>query len=297
MSEIRVYNDINKYLKDLNVSPLKHPLFHVVKFEDHDYNNEEWGAFKHDFFEISLSIGYDANVSIDQSTNNVLHNNLLFNSPHQIIKWDLNEIQEETTGYMLIFRPEFLPFANNTFSFYETFPYFNRNTLSSYQLTPSQKAFYLEMFAKIYQEFLEEKSGYIEIIQSYLTEMLFISKRELIYSESISYLQSRADEITFKFENLVKTTKHKRQPIKFYADQLSISSVYLAECIKKVTNKTAKQIIDEYVILEATSLLTQSNFPITQIGYALGFEDNSNFIKYFKKQTGQTPKGYKQQQA
>ena len=62
---------------------------------------------------------------------------------------------------------------------------------------------------------------------------------------------------------------------------------------KKQQVKTAKQIIDEYLVLEAKSLLKQSTNSVAEIGYALGFEDNSNFVKYFKKQTNFTPKQYK----
>ena len=146
---------------------------------------------------------------------------------------------------------------------------------------------------KIYTEYKLNHEDSLEIIKSYLTLLLFKSKRELMFSNNISYLRSRAEEITYNFEKLIKTTKNKHQPIKFYADQLNISTIYLSECVKKVTGKTAKQVIDEYLILEAKSLLKQSTNTISEIAYSLGFEDASNFVKYFKKQTGITPRTYK----
>ena len=41
--------------------------------------------------------------------------------------------------------------------------------------------------------------------------------------------------------------------------------------------------IQERVILEAQRMLLYSNLHVNQIGYCLGFDDPSYFVKYFKK--------------
>ncbi|WP_459212386.1 helix-turn-helix domain-containing protein [Aquimarina rhabdastrellae] len=291
---LKHYDNINDFLSAMGLPLIKNKNFYIAKFEDHNYNiNNPECATSHEYFDISFTIGYDADVYIGERKANALEYNLSFVSPGQITKWQLNEIQNKPLSYIILFKPEFLPFANDVFSIYETFPYFNNNTLSSFKLTAAQKKMFITYLGDIYREYQLNSESSFEIIKSYLNILLFNAKRELEYSDGVSYLKSRSQEITYNFENLIKKTKHKHQPIKYYAEKLNISPIYLAECVKKVTSKTAKQIINEYLVLEAKSLLKQSNESIAEIAYALGFEDNSNFVKYFKKQTGVTPKQYK----
>ena len=72
-----------------------------------------------------------------------------------------------------------------------------------------------------------------------------------------------------------------------------MSAGYLSTVIKNVSGKTAAEWIDDYVILEAKSLLKSTNLTIQQISDGLNFPSQSFFGKYFKRQTGISPKEYK----
>lgn len=289
------YKHINDFLDTIGVPQLIHDDFYIVKFEDHEFNiNQPRSAYKHDYFEISITIGYNALVSIEDQTRNTLDYNLSFASPGQIIKWEMNQVEfTDTVSYMILFKPRFLPFANGILSLFKTFPYFNNFVLSSFKLDHGQKELFKRCFYDLHKEHQLHKACNIDILKSYLTILLFKAKRELKFSSEVSYLKTRRQEITYNFENLIKATKQKHKPIRYYADQLNISPIYLSECVKKETTKTAKQIINEYIILEAKSLLKQSGDSISEVANQLGFEDDSNFVKYFKKQTGLTPKQFK----
>jgi AraC-like DNA-binding protein len=83
-------------------------------------------------------------------------------------------------------------------------------------------------------------------------------------------------------------------PLKFltparFADQLHVHVNHLNSVVKKHTNKTTREIIHECVISEAKTLLRNTNWNISEIAYALGFEYPSHFNKYFKQVTSQTP--------
>ena len=67
---------------------------------------------------------------------------------------------------------------------------------------------------------------------------------------------------------------------------------YLSTVVKNYTGKTAGDWIDEYVILEAKSLLRFSGLNIQQIAYQLNFPTQSAFGKYFKNKTGLSPKRF-----
>jgi hypothetical protein len=62
--------------------------------------------------------------------------------------------------------------------------------------------------------------------------------------------------------------------------------------VKESLNKTSSDLIAERLILEAKRMLIQLKFNVTQIGYELGYHDKSCFVRFFKKQTGETPMNF-----
>jgi AraC family transcriptional regulator, transcriptional activator of pobA len=98
---------------------------------------------------------------------------------------------------------------------------------------------------------------------------------------------------TQKFRILIARHFIESKEIGFYADQLHISPRYLSEVTLSTTGKSAKELINEHIILEAKSLLKQTAMTVSEIAYWLGYEENSYFVRFFKKNTGKTPLAYR----
>lgn len=97
-------------------------------------------------------------------------------------------------------------------------------------------------------------------------------------------------------QNFLKTVQlnyKKERKVLFYADRLHLSAGYLSTVIKNISGKTAAEWIDNYVIQEAKSLLKSTNLTVQQISDHLNFPSQSFFGKYFKRQTGVSPKEYR----
>ncbi|MCQ2584006.1 MAG: helix-turn-helix transcriptional regulator [Treponema sp.] len=62
---------------------------------------------------------------------------------------------------------------------------------------------------------------------------------------------------------------------------------------KKASGKSLKQFILERKMEEAKALLSDSTRTVSEIAYSLGFSDNHNFSRAFKKVTGQSPSEYR----
>ena len=106
----------------------------------------------------------------------------------------------------------------------------------------------------------------------------------------------KREETLFKqFINLVSEHHRKERRVDFYAEQLFLSPKHFSTVIKKVSGKTAGQWIDEYVILEAKTLLKYSAMSIQEVAYYMNFPNPSFFVKYFKHHTGMSPSEYKAQ--
>lgn len=104
---------------------------------------------------------------------------------------------------------------------------------------------------------------------------------------------SRKQTLFFTFIQLAAKYYRERRDIEFYAEQLCITSRYLNVICKEINGLTAKECIDQHIMINARILLTTTDMTILQISDELNFANPSFFAQYFKKRTGVTPKGYR----
>ena len=122
-----------------------------------------------------------------------------------------------------------------------------------------------------------------DILTHYLTE----------HPEVDSPIHNRAEEYFRQFTELLgEHYKHERS-VGFYARQLCITPKYLTTLIKRISGKSVSGWIDNYVILEAKTLLKYSNMSVQEIAYYLNFPNQSFFGSYFKRNAGMSPSQYK----
>lgn len=135
-----------------------------------------------------------------------------------------------------------------------------------------------------------------EVAKSYIQIMLcnffdrFVLKNETTEEQAP---KSRKEELFKNFIKLVKDNYLNHRSITFYADKLCVSPKYLSSVVHKVSEKYATDWINQYVILEAKSMLRMEDTNIKDVSNHLNFADQSFFAKFFKKHTGYTPKEYK----
>ena len=105
--------------------------------------------------------------------------------------------------------------------------------------------------------------------------------------------KSHREVLLDKFLHLVQMYHKKERGLEFYAEKLELSPKHLSKVIKETSDKSANDLIDEHVVLEAKALLKSTNMTIQQISDELNFPSQSFFGKYFKRVTGMSPKEYK----
>ena len=87
---------------------------------------------------------------------------------------------------------------------------------------------------------------------------------------------------------IVKNTVH------HYAELLNTSPQNLNAACRKAADLAAADVLEEFIISEAKRLLHYTNNTVSQVAFSLDFTDASHFVKYFKRLTGQTPLGFRQ---
>lgn len=88
------------------------------------------------------------------------------------------------------------------------------------------------------------------------------------------------------FKDLVETRYQDWHKVQEYASELNITPKHLSHTIKLITGKTAKEYIQDRLLLEAKRLLRHTELSMKEISYELGFEEPLHFSGFFKKQEG-----------
>lgn len=77
------------------------------------------------------------------------------------------------------------------------------------------------------------------------------------------------------------------------AARLGYSARTLSRASREVTGRSAKRLVDERITLEARRLLAQPDATIAQVAATLGFTEQTNFAKFFRRMTGSTPSDWR----
>lgn len=165
-----------------------------------------------------------------------------------------------------------------------------------HDISPEEGVLLREYYAILHHNTRNSDSGYSKSIArcviAALTYQLIQIITRSIPPESNERPRSRRAAYVHDFIDLVHEHHRRERSVAFYADKLFISPKYLSLIIKESLGRSAAEIIDDYVILEAKNLLRFSGKNIQQVSYELNFPNQSSFGKYFKHLVGLSPSEY-----
>lgn len=104
------------------------------------------------------------------------------------------------------------------------------------------------------------------------------------------------DELLRLFLRTVEADYATHHQLPHYAEALGTTERVLTCSLKEQIGMTAKEYIDLRIVLEAKRLLVYSAQSVKEIGYQLGFDEPTNFNKFFRKHTALTPLQFREQQ-
>ena len=297
------YENINKYYPVSSV-PEEHQMedFTILKLEDVTHgigaHNKDVFSQPHlrNFFEIAVAVKESNSASVSIGNNQFLSqkNEIVFISPYQhfSIAFNPNKKIQIDEGFIIVFKPSFLLNKKRNFEVIHAFRYFNTHTFPQYILPSEQLNSILQISKVMYKEFTHPQSYSKEILQANL-EVLLQHCNRLIQISPQFIQASPCETITAQFEQKIIQDQNHISTISDYANQLNISPNYLSECVKKSTGKTAKSVLLSHKVVVAKSLLQQSDLSVAEIAEEMRFTEPTNFTKFFKNNTGMTPKAFR----
>jgi AraC-like DNA-binding protein len=221
---------------------------------------------------------------------------MFFMKPRQLITVQDMELKEK--GFAIHIHEDFL-MGHPLFTEIKKYGYFDYETSEALHLSPREEEVMWSLYHKMEKEYHNNPDEFSKsIILSHLDSILkyaqrfykrqFIDRKPLS-GKTITKFNEYLDEY---FEKGIVTEKG-LPTVNYMASKLNISTKYLSDILKQETGKTALELIHLYVISEAKNLLVEGEQSISEIAYKLGFENPPYFSRLFRKETGVSPKEYK----
>lgn len=144
--------------------------------------------------------------------------------------------------------------------------------------------------------YADRENQFRESIAQNLLQIFFLDtydKVQRYFTQDQLEGSNRKGQLFKKFIQLVHAHCTTQRDVAFYAEQLCISTRYLSAITRDMSENSAKEIIDDFLILEIKVALQSSSLSLKEIADRYGFPDQSFFGRYFKKHTGMGPKEYR----
>jgi AraC-like DNA-binding protein len=248
---------------------------------------------RRDFYKIALMIGegslYYANKGIE-----INKEALVFFNPHIPYAWETKS--DKQSGFCCLFTESFIAADK----FLCDSPFFKIGAEPIFFLEKEQVDVLRDIFEKMLVEIDSEYKYKYDLLRNYVGLIVHEALKMKPADNYFRYANA-SNRITSLFLELlerqfpVDSQGHilKLKSANDYALNLSVHVNHLNRAVKEVTGKTTTWHIADRIAKEAQILLKNTDWPVSEIAYCLGFEYPAYFINFFKKQTDFTPLTYR----
>lgn len=239
----------------------------------------------HNYYTVLWAYNAAGKHIIDYKEFDIMPDDIFFVTPGQVHQVNHNKHPE---GVVILFTCDFLNHNNISKNFVSNLNLFSEISSSPPIRIGKESANWMhDLVIKMTETIRNNETFKLDIIGAYL-KLFLIECNKYAHTPKLEHTQSiqSGSIIIQKFKTQLETNFSNWHKVSDYAKALSITSDYLNKVIKSAVGKTAKELIQQRVVLEAKRLGLHTEYSTKEIAYRIGFEDPSHFSRFFKKNNG-----------
>lgn len=220
-------------------------------------------------------------------------NALLFATPKVPYHWIPEDPNQ--SGSFCVFTEDFF-IKDKSYYNLEDLPIFQPGGVPVFEIDDELAKEIETLFEKIKKEIDSDYVFKYDLIRNYVLELIHYGQK-LQPASKISASNDASLRVVSLFIELLERQfpiesweqRLQLKTAKDYADRLAVHVNYLNKRLKESTGKTTTELISDRIVQEAKILLKQTRWNVSEISYALGFEEIAHFSNFFKRKTTFTP--------
>ncbi len=225
----------------------------------------------------------------------VTDNTIFFIAPGQVHSFDGANDYE---GVIIHFNASFMADEESSESVFLKYDVFNAyDSLPYYKVSQEEAERLMMLVGEMNREYSLTGAFAHKDYMQYLVRMFLIrvQRNGERRQKAKLHVSSVANRTFVHFRQLLEQNFRTIHTVQEYADLLNISPRTLTKYVNESTHRSPLQVINDRIVLEAKRQIQHSTLSIKEIGYDLGFEDPSYFVKFFKRMTGRIPNEFRNQ--
>jgi AraC-like DNA-binding protein len=249
-------------------------------------------AHRHDYHHVVLVTSGEGRLSMDFDHYPIQAPMLLHFGPGVVHGW---EPRRRPSGFVVHFDRTFFAAGARDPAEVTEMPLFcalsGARVLS---ITPEQRETFEALARAMLREYRQRSLEHVAALRSYL-RLWLIEAHRIARAQRPERWNDRGANLTNRFLQLVSENFQTVSGVSAYAQRLRVTPSHLNETVRRTLGRTAGELIRQRVVLEAKRLLRYSERSVAEVAYHLNFEDPSYFARFFRKQTGQSPASFRNQ--
>lgn len=214
-----------------------------------------------------------------------------FHAPGERRRWLLTADAE---GLVLFFTEEFLRSFLQDTGFVRRLAFFSPNGPRTLALEPAERSWLEERLLDLRSEVLGDAWGRVLALQAGCYEVLVRLARLDRKRRGDAHPGAATPAWLGRFLEAVDRDFRTQRKITHYARAAGVSPSHLSHLVRDRLGRSVGEVVRARVLLEARRRLLHSDLSIREIAEECGFDDPSYFVKYFRRNVGETPGAYRE---
>ncbi|RYY59729.1 MAG: AraC family transcriptional regulator [Chitinophagaceae bacterium] len=274
------------------------PLHPLISLIDHSKTPVEMRRFPHSHILTFYKIAYKAKLSgkfkYGQGYYDFDEGGLLFAAPGQVIGTADDMAEVECSHYTLLIHPDFLinhPLGKKI----RQYGFFSYSANEALHLSEQEKKTVTAIFEILLAELNSRIDDFSQDVMISQVELLlnyanrFYKRQFITRKVSSNDLLQKMDEILNDYFDRETSLDKGLPTVHYLAEKLTVSSSYLSDMLRSLTDQNAQQHIHQKLIEKAKEKLSTTSLTVSEVAYELGFEHPQSFSKLFKIKTSLSP--------
>lgn len=153
---------------------------------------------------------------------------------------------------------------------------------------------FASMFYQLSEAYNQRSKSKHILLKSYILHLIYLFyANRYVYKKTVSHKTSNAVDIVKESILYIKKNYTEAIDLDYMSINLNTSKPHLCRVFKRHTNQTITEYLNEYRIRISYDLLTQTNQPISEIAFEIGYDNVAYFNTRFKQKTLLTPRQYR----
>lgn len=241
------------------------------------------------FFDIILITRGNGWFWLDEKRHAVRPGVVFFTTPGQVRRWDTKNLD----GVCLFFEDLFIKEFLQDDAFLDRLPYFQADPARAVlRLAPAAARRLRTRLSGMKRELAHSRRDSVDLLRAQLHETLIVLARLYAAAHRVAP-QRPTHRVVSRFKELIERDAARRHGIADYAAELAVTPGHLSVLCTQYAGQRAKRLLDHVLVSRACRMLLHTDESVARVGASLGFDDPSYFSRFFRRETGQTPKEFR----